>query len=227
MSIQRHGFPPETPKFLRALRDNNTKEWFDAHRDDYERAYVTPAREFVTAVGELLSGWRPDVQAQPRILGSIFRITKDTRRTHPDGPYKDHIDFWFWEGDRRQAGSAYFLRLSPDFVGIGGGKHTFTPEQRARFRAALENDGTGEELVRIVERIEAHGYTLGGGPRSGSPRSGAPAGRRGHLHRHRSLFVHHDEPADVSTDGPALFAACERVWCHLTPLHAWLIENVQ
>ncbi len=226
MPIQRDGFPPETTRFLRAVRENNNREWFEDHRDIYECAYVAPAKEFVSAAGDLLSAWRPDIQAEPRILGSVFRITKDTRRTHPDGPYKDHIDFWFWEGERRKAASAYFLRLSPDFVGIGGGKHTFTPEQRARFRAATEKDGTGEELVRIVERIEARGFTLGGGT-AGSRRAGVSTGRRAELHRHRSLHVHHDEPADIINDGPALFAACERVWGCITPLHAWLIDNVQ
>lgn len=226
MSIQRDGFPVETTRFLRAVRENNNKEWFEANRDAYESAYLTPAKEFVSAAGELLSPWRPDIQAEPRILGSIYRIIKDTRRTHPDGPYKDHIDFWFWEGERRTAASAYFLRLSPDFVGIGGGKHTFTPEQRARFRAATEKDSTGAELVRIVERIEADGFTIGGGT-STSQRAGASNGRQAELHRHRSLHVHHDEPADIIDDGPALFAACERVWSSITPMHAWLVDNVQ
>jgi uncharacterized protein (DUF2461 family) len=30
------GFPPETIQFLRELRGNNRKDWFDAHRADYE-----------------------------------------------------------------------------------------------------------------------------------------------------------------------------------------------
>lgn len=227
MPITSQGFPPETLHFLRELRSNNTKEWFDAHREDYDRYYVAPAKEFVVATGRLLSSWRPRIQAQPRILGSIFRITKDTRRTHVDGPYKDHIDFWFWEGERKAAGSAYFMRLSPDFVGIGGGKHTFTPDQRSRFRTAIDDDTTGADLLRIVERIEDQGYTISGGPRTNAPNANAQAGRRSQLQRHRSMFVHHDEPNDVATNGRALFTACERVWDDLTPMHEWLVDNVQ
>lgn len=223
--ITNQGFPPETLNFLRELRANNTKEWFDTHRDDYDRYFLAPAKEFVVETGRLLSSWRPLIQAQPRILGSIFRITKDTRRTHVGGPYKDHIDFWFWEGGRKDAGSAYFMRLSPDFVGIGCGKHTFTPEQRMRFRAALDDDTIGNDLVRIVERTADQGYLISGGPRTSAP--AADLGRRDRLHRHRSLFVHHDELSAIATDGPALFAACARVWGDLTPLHEWLVDNVQ
>jgi hypothetical protein len=38
------GFPPEVIRFLRELRVNNRKYWFDAHRSDYEAFWVAPAR---------------------------------------------------------------------------------------------------------------------------------------------------------------------------------------
>jgi len=43
------GFPPETISFLRELRINNRKEWFDAHRRDYEAYWLAPAKGFVVA----------------------------------------------------------------------------------------------------------------------------------------------------------------------------------
>ena len=54
------------------LRANNNKAWFAAHRKDYEQGYVAPAKQFVVAAGERLRHFAPDVQAQPRISGSIF-----------------------------------------------------------------------------------------------------------------------------------------------------------
>ncbi len=44
------GFPRQTLTFLRNIRKNNSKKWFDAHRDEYEAGYVEPAKAFVTAV---------------------------------------------------------------------------------------------------------------------------------------------------------------------------------
>jgi Conserved hypothetical protein (DUF2461) len=48
------GFPPETTRFLRELRANNRKDWFDAHRGDYEACWVRPAKAFVVVAGQQL-----------------------------------------------------------------------------------------------------------------------------------------------------------------------------
>jgi hypothetical protein len=53
------GFPPETIRFLRELRANNRKEWFDAHRADYEAHWVAPAKAFVVGAGQQLAELAP------------------------------------------------------------------------------------------------------------------------------------------------------------------------
>ncbi len=76
------GFPPQTQRFLRALARNNNKEWFDAHRSDYEDYWVAPAKEFVAAAGEALQEIAP-VEAQPKVNGSIFTTAKPGHPLHP------------------------------------------------------------------------------------------------------------------------------------------------
>ncbi len=107
------GFPPETIRFLRELRSNNHNAWFDAHRSDYQAFWVAPARAFVVAAGQQLAELAPGIRAEPRVLGSIFRISRDSRFSRDPRPYKDHLDFWFWEGERRRAVSGFFARLTP------------------------------------------------------------------------------------------------------------------
>jgi uncharacterized protein (TIGR02453 family) len=97
------GFPPATLRFLGDLAENNTKAWFDEHRADYESNWVAPAKAFVSAAGEALTDLAPRIEAQPRVNGSIFRVNRDTRFSKDKSPYKDHLDFWFWEGERRSA----------------------------------------------------------------------------------------------------------------------------
>ena len=48
------------------------------------------------------------------MLGSILRINRDTRFSRDPSPYKDHLDLWFWEGERRRAVSGFFARLTPE-----------------------------------------------------------------------------------------------------------------
>jgi uncharacterized protein (TIGR02453 family) len=221
------GFPPETIRFLRELRDHNTKDWFDAHRADYEAFWVAPARAFVVAAGELLAGLAPGIRAEPKVLGSIFRINRDIRFTRDRGPYKDHLDFWFWEGERRRAVSGFFARLTPELVGIGAGCHAVDPERLALLRQAVADPAAGAALAGIAQGLEGAGYRLEGAtlrrPPPGFPTDG-PAGR---FLLHKALFVHHDEPADERVHSPAVLEACGRVWRDLAPLHRWLTDNVQ
>ena len=107
------GFPDGTLKFLRGLRKNNTKTWFDAHRSDYDNFYVAPAKSFVEAIGVRLKRIAPAIVAEPIINGSIFRINRNVRFSNDKRPYKDHLDFSFWEGEKKGSSSALFFRVSP------------------------------------------------------------------------------------------------------------------
>jgi uncharacterized protein (DUF2461 family) len=73
------GVPPETFDFLQGLGANNSKDWFEGRRGDYDRYYIDVAKDLVVACGERIAGVVPGIQAQPKGLGSIFRINRDTR----------------------------------------------------------------------------------------------------------------------------------------------------
>ena len=110
--------PTATVEFLAELRAHNSREWFDAHRARYERDLLAPAKQLVTELAPLLERLAPGIRAEPRVLGSIFRINRDTRFSSDKRPYKDHLDFWFWHGDRARAVSGLFLRITPESVAV-------------------------------------------------------------------------------------------------------------
>src|SRR5262245_42696449 len=118
------GFPPSTIRFLAGLSKSNDKRWFDAHRDDYERSFIDPARAFVEALGPHLKKLDRGIQAVPKVNGSILRIHRDVRFSKDKRPYKDHLDLWFWSGaNRGWDGSGFFFRLSPKRLILGAGTH--------------------------------------------------------------------------------------------------------
>jgi uncharacterized protein (TIGR02453 family) len=92
------GFRSEAFAFLDELARNNDRAWFQSHRDAYETFVLEPARDLVEALGEELRAFAPDVNADPRVGGSIMRIARDTRFAKDKRPYKTHLDLWFWEG---------------------------------------------------------------------------------------------------------------------------------
>jgi len=220
-------FPPATTTFLRALRENNDRLWFDAHRDEYQAAYVEPAKAFVQAAAPSLERIAPGIHAEPRILGSIFRINRDTRFSKDKSPYKDHLDLWFWEGERKAARSGFFLRISPAFVGIGAGSHSFDKDALTRFRAAVADPDSGPQLATIAAELERDGFEVGGERYVRTPRGMDDDGPAARFLRHGALFVHHDEPSELASDPERLLPTCVSVWSRLAPLHRWLVDHVQ
>lgn len=79
MASRPFAFPLDTVAFLADLRRHNDTAWFDANRARYESAYVQPAKAFVEAMAPALDDIVPGIHAEPKLLGSIFRINRDTR----------------------------------------------------------------------------------------------------------------------------------------------------
>ena len=203
-------FPPDTLAFLDELGSHNTKAWFEANRGRYQAAYVEAAKAFVDAATPILETIVPGIRAEPRVLGSIFRIHRDTRFSHDKRPYKDHLDLWFWEGDRKTAVSGLFARIAPELVGAGAGSHGFDKRELAAYRSAVADTDSGAELARIVAGIEAAGYDLGGKTYSRVPRGYPAEGPAARLLRHSALFVHHDEAAELALDHEHLLPTLTR-----------------
>ncbi|MDQ1243708.1 MAG: hypothetical protein QG565_48, partial [Campylobacterota bacterium] len=59
--------------FLNEIRKNNNKEWFEAHRDEYEKIILNPSKAFVVEMGEHLLALEPTVDAEPKINKSLFK----------------------------------------------------------------------------------------------------------------------------------------------------------
>src|SRR3954453_11454935 len=121
------GFPRDGLEFLAGLAEDNSRAYFDAHRDVYEGALLAPAKAFVVALGEeLRARVAPGLRAEPRVNGSILRINRDTPCTNGKRPFKARPHGWFWEGaGPSRASPGLFLRLRPAAAGLGAGIHRF------------------------------------------------------------------------------------------------------
>lgn len=216
------GFSQETFDFIADLRRNNNKKWFDKNRERYEEHYLEPAKQFVTDAGEALSEIAPDINAEPRVNGSIFRINRDIRFSKDKTPYKDHLDLWFWEGDRKTALSGFYLRLTPDSVTVGAGAHRFDTAQLARYRDGVASPASGRALLSITSDMESYGYDVLGEEMKKLPRNFAAEGETARFLRFKALYVH-DEGDHPGVVGNARFVNwCARRWEKQAPLHRWL-----
>ena len=219
-------FPADTVAFLADLRAHNDKGWFDANRARYEAAYLAPAKAFVDVIGPSLDELVSGIRAEPKVLGSIFRINRDTRFSADKRPYKDHLDFWFWEGERKTAVSGLFLRVSPDGIIVGAGAHGFDKHQLVTYRDAVVNQAAGPRLQRVVAGLERAGHDIGGEAYVRTPRGYSADGAAERLLRHAALYAHADLPVSMATSDTLTGTLCEH-WEAFAPLHRWLTAYVQ
>jgi uncharacterized protein (TIGR02453 family) len=108
--------------FLRELKSNNKKEWFDANKDRYVADVRDPLLAFIAASRPRLLEISPYLVADPKPTGgSMFRIYRDTRFSKNKEPYKTVASAFFSHQTGGKDGPGIYLHLAPEscFVGIG------------------------------------------------------------------------------------------------------------
>jgi len=142
-------FSPATLEFFGGLRDHNSKVWFEAHREDYERQVKEPMQALVAAMDARFARFAPEIGGDPR--RSVFRLHRDIRFSKDKSPYKTHTACWFFHrgahgkvGQQSEGGSAgFYFHLAPDASFVGGGFWMPPPPVLARFREAIARDPRG------------------------------------------------------------------------------------
>ncbi|MHA1909130.1 MAG: DUF2461 family protein, partial [Candidatus Thorarchaeota archaeon] len=64
------GFPKEGLDFIKNLKQNNNREWFNANKSVYTESVLAPAQSFVESLGEKLSKTLVDIRFDTKATGS-------------------------------------------------------------------------------------------------------------------------------------------------------------
>jgi uncharacterized protein (TIGR02453 family) len=213
-------FPAETLRFLRALKRNNRREWFNAHRDDYESYVRQPMTAIVERLAVDLRAFAPELVASPKV--SIYRIYRDTRFSENKTPYKTHVAAVFpTRGLPKHEGAGAYFHVSPDEVWIGGGMYMPQPPQLVAVREHIA--GHVKQLRTIVESPRFRKYV---GPLDGDklkrvPR-GFPADHPAAEYLKYRQFVAGAEFPPAFATAPAFYKTVLTVFRQITPLIRFL-----
>ena len=108
-----------TIHFLKSLKKNNNKEWFDKNRSQYELA-KNDYLSLVTKVLNELQGFDPTLlELQPKQC--IFRLNRDVRFSKNKDPYKTNFGASFSKGAKKIQTAGYYFHLEPGANFVGGG----------------------------------------------------------------------------------------------------------
>jgi uncharacterized protein (TIGR02453 family) len=148
MAARSPRFSAATLRFLRTLKRNNRREWFNAHRDDYEAHVRQPMTAVVERLADEFRTLAPEIVASPKV--SMYRIYRDTRFSENKAPYKTHVAAVFpTRGLQKHEGAGLYFHVSPDEVWIGGGMYSPQPPQLVAVREHIA--ANVHQLRAIVE----------------------------------------------------------------------------
>jgi uncharacterized protein (TIGR02453 family) len=151
-----NGFRPAALTFLRSLRRNNRREWFEANRAVFEREIKAPLKQLVEELDVQFATLAPEFVGDPK--SSLFRIHRDIRFSADKSPYKTHAACWIFHrapgrgvGRTVDGGAGFYFHLEPGASLVAGG--LWMPP---RPKLQLVRDAIVEDLPSW-ERVVLHG----------------------------------------------------------------------
>jgi uncharacterized protein (TIGR02453 family) len=138
---------PSTLKFLKSLKKNNNKPWFDAHRKDYESA-KEDFSAFVQAVIDK-HGKKDKTINQLKAKDCMFRINRDVRFSKDKSPYKTNMGAYINRGGKKSVFGGYYFHCEPGESFMGGGLWMPMPPELNKVRQEI--DYNFNEFKKIVQ----------------------------------------------------------------------------
>ena len=146
------GFPKETIQFLRGLKRNNRREWFQPRKHLFEQHVKAPMLELVAALNSQFARFAPAYVTDP--AKAIFRIYRDTRFSADKTPYKTHIAAWFRRRGAKDVHlGGFYFSVSSEQIEVAGGIYHPEPQTALLVRTYIAENH--EELHRIVTNPKA------------------------------------------------------------------------
>ncbi|HSY01037.1 MAG TPA: DUF2461 domain-containing protein [Acidobacteriaceae bacterium] len=126
-------FSENALRFLRGLKRNNRREWFEERRSIYEQELKAPMLALIERLTEGMMEYAPGhVRPASKCL---FRIYRDTRFSANKAPYKTHLGAWWSRsGLEKTSGGGYYMHVGADEFVIAAGAYMPEKEQTLAIR---------------------------------------------------------------------------------------------
>lgn len=161
--------------FLRQLDRHNTREWFAAHRDQYEAYLREPFLALIADLQGPVAQISPHFRADPRKQGgSLFRIHRDVRFSKNKMPYKTWSGARVFHERRREVHApSFYLHIEPGRCFVGGGIwHPEAPTLRRLRQFIVDNPAGWKRATTrpsFRRQFQFHGERLKRPPRGFDP----------------------------------------------------------
>jgi len=219
-----NGFPKEGLTFLSNIIINNSKEWLDDHRKEYEKVIVAPNKTYVAEMGEHLQILVPTIHAIPKVNKSLFRIYRDAR-FHLNDPIKERIGIIFWQGaGHRMQSSGFYMHYDPFEIFLATGIRNFKPPLLATYREYIKNDSKRESLHHILEALKEKGYNIPEPQFKRYPLGLDKEDNHAYLYLYGAMYAYKTFKPNATFHSAKLIKRNFKVYEDMLSLHQWVYE---
>jgi len=222
--MQFNGFPKEGLTFLDNIIINNSKEWLDDHKEEYEKYIVAPNKAYVEEMGEHLQILSPNIHAIPKVNKSLFRIYRDAR-FHRLDPIKERIGIIFWQGTtHRMQSSSFYMHYDPFEVFVATGIRNFKARLLSTYREYIKNDAKRETLHHILEKLKSKGYSIPEPQYKRYPLGLNKDDRYAYLYLYGAMYAYILFPPDEVFHSESIIDRNFKIYEDMLDLHQWIYE---
>jgi len=204
------GFPVTALDFYDDLEADNSKTFWDAHKDLYTAAVRVP---MVALTDALESEFGP---------AKVFRPYRDVRFAGDKTPYKTHQGAFVAVAPA----TGWYVEISAPGVRVAGGFYHASSAGTAAVRTAIDGPD-GDALATIVARLRRAGWDIGGERLKTTPRGYGADHPHIELLRHKSLTAARNYGFDAMIHTADLLARVRKDWRSVRPLVEWLAPRLE
>jgi uncharacterized protein (TIGR02453 family) len=200
------GWPAEALEFYDGLEVENTKAYWQRHKDEYEALVRAPMEALLAELEPTWGEWK------------IFRPYRDVRFSADKSPYKTHIGAVIGDG---------YVQVSAQGLAAGSGMWEMAPDQLDRYRRAVDASRSGGALERVVREIREAGFEARGhGILKTVPRGYPKEHPRIELLRYKGIVTWRAWPTGAWLGTRTAKDRVESFFRASEPLNRWLAKHV-
>lgn len=207
------GFGPEVRKWFNGLEADNSREYFAATRDFFEKSIREQMEELLTELSATFGG---EVK--------MFRQNRDVRFSSDKSPYKTNT-YGVLRGSDIAAEGLY-ASISATGLVAGSGYHMMARDQLDRYREGVADQKHGRELAKLADRAQRSGLELWGESLATAPRGYPIDHERIELLRRKSLALGARLKFGRGIDRESGLDFVTETWRGAAPVTGWLDEHV-
>ena len=144
--------------FLKKIKSNNNKDWFDKNKEHYLEAKA----EYEVLIDSIIQGiakFDKKISTDMKGKDCVFRIYKDVRFSKDKTPYKTNFGASINPGGKKSLVAGYYLHVEPGASFLAGGVYMPQPEMLSAIRQEI--DYNPDPFLKILKSASFKKYFKG------------------------------------------------------------------